>query len=177
MGNAADRQYLAGVVMGDGMLYYRAGKGYEVKITDREEQYIRYLANLISRLYGITPTVTRDPHRNAWRLRSFRKELYLALRHDIEQAKAGPDSHVVGGLYDAEGYWNPKKRQLSFTNKDPSIIKLVSNYLTSLGIRHTTYQRSKGQHSWYVIEVHKRQAENLLSILDLRHPKWETNTQ
>ncbi|RFA94945.1 hypothetical protein CGL52_13695 [Pyrobaculum aerophilum] len=172
MRGAADRKYIAGVVMGDGMVYHRAKTGYEVKITDKNEAYIKYLADLISAVYGITPRVAKDPLRNAWRLRAFKKALYLQIKRDIEWAKGEPDSHVVGGLYDAEGYWNPKKRKLAFTNKEVFIIKLVSQFLSGQNISHSVYQRKKGQYSWYVIEVHKQQALRLMSILDLRHPKW-----
>ncbi len=174
MGYVADRRYIAGVVVGDGMLHHSKRRGYEIKITDRYEQYVRYLADLINKTYGVLPSVSKDPRRNAWRLRAYKKELYLAILQEIEQAKAEPDTHFVGGLYDAEGYWNPKKRKLSFTNKDTAIIEIVSRYLSSLGISHSVYQRSRGRYTWYVIETHKRQAEKLISILDLRHPKWGT---
>jgi len=168
----ADRKYIAGFIVGDGMLCYDAVRGYEVKVTDKDKEFIWYLANLIHKIYGIFPRVYKDPIANAWRIRVFRKQVYLAIKHDIELAKREPDHHFTGGLYDAEGYWNPNKRKLSFTNKDPLIIELVSRFLTDQNIRYKLYQRRKGKYNWYVIETYTLQALKLLSLLDLRHPKW-----
>ncbi|MEM0467599.1 MAG: LAGLIDADG family homing endonuclease [Pyrobaculum sp.] len=171
----ADRMYIAGVVLGDGMLAHHRRRGYEVKITDKSEAYIRYLAELVYQTYGVRPRVSKDSRRNAWRLRSFRKALYEAILEDIRAAKQNPDRHVVGGLYDAEGYWNPHKKKLTFTNKDADVITLVQQFLSQNSIQYTTYERKKGVHRWYVVETHTAQARRLLSILDLRHPKWGTS--
>ena len=52
-----DEKYLMGYILGDGMLRYHQGHGYEVKLTEKNYCHAEYLATLITKLYGVKPVL------------------------------------------------------------------------------------------------------------------------
>jgi len=79
-------KYLVGYVLGDGMVkWYRHG-GYEVKLTEKNKEHARYLAGLMANVLGVAPSISRDKHREAWRVRVYRRRVYEKMRALIAMA-------------------------------------------------------------------------------------------
>ena len=168
-----DEKYLMGFILGDGMVRYYHGHGYEVRITEKNYKHIVYLASLIVKLYDIKPVLAKEKNRRAWRLRVYRKEFHDLIKQRLDLAMKNPDGHLIGGLFDAEGDYTESKRRIRFTNKDPTIIKLVEDFMRKNQIIFHIYTRSKGRHVWYSVEVYGKHVLKLINKLDLRHPKWK----
>ena len=167
-----DTKYLIGYILGDGMVkQYRRG-GYEIKLTEKNEKHAKYLAKLVSKVLGITPSVSKDKNRKAWRIRVHRKSAYEKISILTGMALKAPDAHLIGGLFDAEGDYTISKRRLRFTNKNPKLVNLVTDYLKRIKIKYHVYRRKRGKSIWYVVEVYGQNVSRLLPYLDLRHPKW-----
>ncbi len=167
-----DAKYLAGYVLGDGMIKHYRKSGYEVKLTERDRTHVNYLADLVEKVLGVRPSLTRDRFRKAWRIRVYRKDAYEKMKRLVSEAIKQPDPYLIGGLFDAEGDYTVAKRRLRFTNKDPRIVDLVSGYLGKVGVSYSVYERRRGKSTWYVIEIYGKNVFKLLPHLDLRHPKW-----
>lgn len=167
-----DTRYLVGYFLGDGMIRHYRKSGYEVKLTEKDKRHVNHLAKLMERTMNVKPTVTRDRHRRAWRLRIYRKDAYEKMKFLIDGAIKEVDAHLIGGLFDAEGDYTRSKRRLRFTNKNPYIIGLVAKYLDRLGIKYSVYERRRGKSKWYTLEIYGENTYKLLPHLDLRHPKW-----
>ena len=167
-----DAKYLAGYLLGDGMIKHYRHSGYEVKLTEKDERHAHYLADLMARVLEVKPSVSRDKRRNAMRIRVFRKSAYEKARTLVETALKEPDPHLIGGLFDAEGDYTDSKRRIRFTNKDSNLVRLVVDYLRENGVLCHVYVRRRGKSVWFIVEVYGKHAFRLLSLLDLRHPKW-----
>ncbi len=167
-----DEKYLIGFILGDGMLRHYQHSGYEVKITEKNEQHARYLATLISSIYGVKPGLYRDRSRNAWRIRVYRKSIYMEILRKSMRYTMHPDTHLIGGLFDAEGDYTVSKKRLRFVNKDQLIVSIVVDYLSSNGVKVNTYIRKRGSYMWFSVEIYGSHAYRAIQILDLRHPKW-----
>ena len=167
-----DKNYLAGYCAGDGLLHSDKRRGYEVKLVDSNKDFIIMLTELIERLYGVKPSITKQG--NAYIVRIFRKEVYEDLHKTIKQCLDNPDRHFVGGLFDADGDYTASKRRLRLTNKDSRIIETVRRYLELNGVKPNIYLRTKGKYHWYTLELYGLRAVKIASILDLRHPKFSS---
>ena len=144
-----DKHYLTGYCAGDGLLHSDKCRGYEVKPIDSNKGYITMLIELIERLYGAKPNITK--HGNAYIVivRVFRKEVYEDLHETIKQC-LDPDRHFVGGLFDANGDYTASKRRLRLTNKDPRIINAVRRCLELNGAKPSICLRTRGKYQWVV---------------------------
>ena len=106
-------------------------------------------------------------------IRVYRKQAYMKIiKMIIDKALKEPDKHLIGGLFNAEGNYTVSKRRLRFTNKDPRLIDLVTNYLDKFRINYHVYRRERKKYSWYTIEIYGQNIHRILPYLDLRHPKW-----
>ena len=56
----ADKNYLLGYILGDGMLRCYGSKGCEVKITEKNYSHITYVAGLITKIYKVKPTIVKE---------------------------------------------------------------------------------------------------------------------
>ena len=164
-------KYLVGYVLGDGMIKRYRHSGYEVKLTEKNREHARYLAGLVAKVLGVTPSIGRDRYRKAWRIRVYRRRAYEKMKAVIDMALREPDAHLIGGLFDAEGDYTASKNRLGFTNKDPRLVGLVTGYLKKLGIRYHVYERRRKESTWYIVEMYGQNVLKLLPYLDLRHPK------
>ena len=167
-----DTKYLVGYVLGDGMIKWYRHSGYEVKLTEENREYAEYLAELVAKVLGATPSISRDRRRKAWRVRVYRRRAYERMKTTIDMALKEPDAHLIGGLFDAEGDYTVSKNRLRFTNKDPRLVGLITDYLKKLGIKHHVYERKRKESTWYTVEIYGQNVLKLLPYLDLRHPKW-----
>ena len=98
-----------GYILGDGMVKYYPGHGYEVRMTEKNYEHAKYLVALITELYRTKPVLVRDKCRKAWRIRVYRKEFYELARQKLRVAVRNPDEHLIGGLFDAEGDYTKSK--------------------------------------------------------------------
>ena len=165
-------KYLVGYVLSDGMVKWFRHGDYEVKLTEKNKEHARYLAGLMANVLGVAPSISKDKHREAWRVWVYRRRVYEKMRALIVMALKEPGTHLIGGLFDAGGDYTVSKNRLRFTNKDSRLVELVTSYLKKLGIRYHVYMRGRKGSTWYVVEIYGQNVLKLLPHLDLRHPKW-----
>ena len=94
----SDMKYLVGYVLGDGMVKRYMHSGYEVKLTEKSKEYAMYLARLMTNVLGAAPSISKDKHRKAWRVRIYRRRVYEKMRTLIATALKEPDAHLIDGL-------------------------------------------------------------------------------
>ncbi len=165
-----DKSYLLGYILGDGMLKCYKSKGCEVKVTEKDHNHIRYIAELITRVYNVEPSIIRE--KNYWKARIFKKRIHDLILEEINVLIRNSNSSFIGGLFDAEGDCTASKKRLRFTNKDHRIIVTIAEYLAAQGIKSNIYKRTRGNYVWYTLEIYNSHALKAFRTLDLRHPKW-----
>ena len=166
------KHYLAGVVKGDGYISTRS-KDYEVKITDRNRDYIETLKKLVEEACGLTPKIIKEE--NSWRLRIYRKEIHQELTYLVKTLSMKPDNYFITGLIDAEGDYNSKKRRLRITNKDLELLLNIHQYLENHRIASCIYRRKRTCHIWYALEIYGyMNIRTMLNLIRPIHPRFKS---
>ncbi len=136
-----DLEYLAGVVKGDGTLYYnKRAREYVVEIYDRDVEYAVILADML-RICGFNPHLRS--YGSYYRVRVNSKEFYELIGEAIERLLQLPTVSFVRGLFDSDGtlYFDRRKRRpypiVELGNSDSRVVNAAAVTLSSLGVRYS----------------------------------------
>jgi intein-encoded DNA endonuclease-like protein len=140
-GMDGELDYIAGVVKGDGSLYYnKKAKGYVVEIYDRDREFIELLAGIL-RTHGFNYSIRS--YGTYYRLRINSRELHNTLARTIERLILNPTIPFIRGLFDAEGtlYFDKRKARpypiVELGTTDQRIISATAMTLTRLGLKYS----------------------------------------
>lgn len=135
-----DLEYLAGVVKGDGTLYYnKRAREYVVEIYDRDVEYVAVLADML-RACRLNPHV--KSYGSYYRVRVNSREFYELIGEAVERLLQSPTVSFVRGLFDSDGtlYFDRRKRRpypvVELGNSDPRVVDAAGVVLSSLGVRY-----------------------------------------
>ena len=166
-----DIEYLAGVVKGDGTLYYnKRAREYVVEVYDRSIEFVKILYEMLT-VCGYNPHI--QPYRSYYRLRVNSSALFRLLSEKIEALLRAPSIPFVRGLYDAEGtlYFDRRKKKpypiVELGNKDYRVIEAVMTVLRSLGV---SYRVKTYSGLFYKVVTRGSNAVLLLRALRPLHP-------
>ena len=173
---ACDLEYLAGVVKGDGTLYYNK-KAYEhvVEVYDRELAFVEMLAAML-RECGYNPSVRS--YGTYYRVRVNSYALYTTLVDLIQRLLTNPTPQFVAGLFDSDGtlYFDKRKKRplpiLELANTDVSVVLAASKLFEEFGIRHSIKRSGGRKKPVYKTVVRGLNVYLALNILNLKHPKF-----
>ena len=165
--------YLAGLVLGDGDLYYRRSKNeYRIRISDSSREFLEMISIFVEKLLGINVRIYRHSKYKCFILVIYNKELYHRIVKRIEKNLREPTIAFIRGLFDAEGGVNKsvnKVIRIHFTNKDRRIINIVSKTLEELGVKH--YITKAGNNKYKIFICNKRNTLKFLYLVKTLHPK------
>lgn len=170
-----DLEYVAGLVKGDGSLYYNEkAREYVIEIYDMDIEFIAIIASIL-KCCGYNLHV--KSYETYYRIRVNSKKLYITLDSLIKYLLEKPSISFVRGLLDADGtlYYDHRKRNplpvVELANKDKFVVTATSKVLTTLNIRHSikTYRKT-GRKPLYKIVLRGRNAIKSVLIIKPLHP-------
>ena len=166
-------EYLAGVVKGDGTLYYnKRAQEYVVEIYDRDYAYVEILTKL---LQGCGYNVHVKSYGSYYRVRVNSATLFHTLNSLIPMLLENPNMSFVRGLLDSDGtfYYDRRKPKplpvVELANKEFPVVKAASVVLHRLGIHHSVYLKG-GKKPIYKVVVRGGNASRLLEVITPLHP-------
>ena len=170
------QNYLAGLVLGDGTLYYYKKPGnYYIEIYDNNREFLENVGRELKTTLKVKYWITKPSKHNYHRLRVSGKELYERIKTLIEKRLKSPTKGFVRGLIDAEGtlYVDKKGRiALEIANKRYDVIKAVSMFLKRKGIHHTITKHSGKKSVIYKVRIRGwKNVEKALNEIKPKHPK------
>ena len=171
--------YLAGLVYGDGSLYYYANNNeYFVYVYDNNLHFLKTVGEMIKSAMGVNYTIVRPTKRhNYYRLQIMSKEVYDYVKKLLTERPKRPTKNFVRGLIDAEGsIYNDRGRLVfQFGITDYRVAKAVYDVLQKEGIKATfvTYEDKRGNRKT-LYKVYVRGEENIRKLIEKfkpLHPK------
>ena len=164
--------YLAGLIAGDGDLYYRKGKGeYRIRISDSSREFLESVSELIRKTLHINTRIYRHGRYNCFILTLYSKNLFFEVQKRISANIENPSIAFARGLLDAEGGVSKSAKgpiRIHFTNKDLRLINSYVRVLDRLGIR---YYITKSGPKYKVFVQNKENTRKLILMLNPLHPK------
>ena len=172
--------YLAGIVYGDGSLYYYAkNREHFVYIYDESREFLQAIGEMVKNTLHLRYTIVRPRNnQNYYRLQLTRKWFFLEMRRRIHKLCRKPTLEFVRGFFEAEGSFiidmKRGKIKVELANKDQEVIRKTSDLLLKYGIRVTvTRHRQRNMDAIYKANIRGRKnVDTLLRILKLIHPKF-----
>ena len=164
-----DLEYLAGVVKGDGTLYYnKKAREYVVEIYERDYAYVEILVEML-RSCGYNAHV--KSYGAYFRVRVNSALLYNALSSLIPALLESPTVSFVRGLLDSDGtfYYDRGLPVVELANRDAAVVQAASRLLHSLGIRHWAGLKGRKKPIYKVV-VRGGNALRLLEVVKPLHP-------
>ena len=165
--------YLAGLIAGDGDLYYRRSKGeYRIRVSDSSKEFLTSLSNLINKSLGIRARVYKHHKYNCFILVIYNKKLYYEILRRIESNINLPTIEFARGLLDAEGGITKSGKKgvvrIHFTNKQYRLVKSFTTVLDKLGIK---YYLTRSGSKFKVFIQNKTNVCLTIKTLKPTHPK------
>ena len=172
--------YLAGLVYGDGSIYYyKRNNEYFVFVYDENYEFLRRVGEEIRRALGVNYSIVKPTKRhNYYRLQFTSKRVYDYVRELLMKRPRSLTKNFVRGIIDAEGtlFVDSKGRiafELGMTNY--TIIARIRKWLKARGIHATlTVHRDKRPGRRPIYKLHIRGWDNVeyfISYMKPLHPK------
>lgn len=164
-----DLEYLAGVVKGDGTLYYnKKAREYVVEIYERDLAYVDVLVELL-RACGYNVYV--KSYGSYFRVRVNSAIFYGELKSLIPALLENPSVSFIRGLLDSDGtfYYDRGVPVVELANKDAAVVEAMSKLLQRLGIRHWAGLKGRKKPIYKVV-VRGGDALRLLEVVKPLHP-------
>lgn len=172
--------YLAGLVAGDGSLYYyKKNKEYFTYVYDNNREFLEKVGQTIHKAMKVSYAIVKPSRtKNYYRLQFTSKKVYEYIRKLLEERLKRPTKNFVRGLIDAEGsvYMDKKARvalQVGLTNY--GLAKSLHTWLQRHGYRSTLVSYSdKRSNRKRIYKVYIRgwaNVEKLLNEIKPLHPK------
>ena len=173
--------YLAGLVYGDGSLYYYAKNNeYFTYVYDANISFLKRVGDEVSKALGVRYAIIKpSKNKNYYRLQFTSKRVYEYVQKLLRERPKRLTKNFVRGFIDAEGSLIVDKKgriSLEIANKNPVIISKISRWLKKQGIHCTVTvhrdKRSDKRSTIYKIRI--RGWDNVNKTLELikpLHPK------
>ncbi len=169
--------YLAGLVYGDGSLYYyEKNREYFILIYDSDYEFLKRVGEETKKILKINYTIVKPSKtKNYYRLQFTNAELYRRLEKLIEERPKRLTKNFIGGILDAEGtiYMDKKGRiSLEIAMNNKQLIERIQKWLTRKGIRATiTRHQDKRGNRKTMYKVRIRGWSNVGKAIELLKPK------
>ena len=165
--------YLAGLVYGDGSLYYYAKNNeYFTYVYDNDIGFLKRVGDEISRALGVRYTITKPSrNKNYYKLQFTSKKVYEYVQKLLKVRPKKLTKNFVRGFIDAEGTLVVDRKgriSLEVANKNPEIISKIARWLQRQGIHCTVTIHKNKQDRIYKIRI--RGWDNVTKTLDLLKP-------
>ncbi len=172
--------YLAGLVYGDGTLYYYdKNREHFILIYDNSYEFLKRIGEETKRILKVRYTIVKPSKtKNYYRLQFTNAELYKRIEKLLEERPKRLTKNFVRGILDAEGtiYTDKKGRiSLEIAMNDRQLIEKIQKWLLQKGIRATvTRHNDKRRNRSIIYKVRIRGWDNVdkaIELLDPKHPK------
>lgn len=174
-----DLTYLTGVIMGDGHL-----AEYFVNIIDSSKEHIRYLTQLISKIFNSNTEFFKQSNANAWNVNVLGKWIvrffnflsgqpinsrkYPTLREPLIFQNSDIYRSVFWrGLMDADGSY---KKNIGFGTASEKLLSDFSNYLAQHSIQHRFYTQTVLGGTTYSLVVAGQCRQQFAQLIETDHP-------
>ncbi len=172
--------YLAGLVYGDGSLYYyERNQEYFILIYDNDYEFLRRVGEETKKIFNISYTIVKPSKtKNYYKLQFTNAELYRLLEKLIKERPKRLTKSFIRGILDAEGtiYMDKKERialEIAMNNKQ--VIERMQKWLIRIGVRATvTRHQGKRGNRKTIYKVRIRGWDNVgkaIELLKPQHPK------
>ena len=172
--------YLAGLVAGDGTLYYyKKTNEYFTYIYDSNKEFLQLIGKETAKIFKVSYTIVKpSKEKNYYRLQFTSKKIYELVKHLLDVRPKKPTKSFIRGLIDAEGSLYMDKRgrlvlQIGLTNY--TLANSIYMWIIKRGLRATlTKYRDKRINRKTIFKVYVRGWENVQRLINEvrpNHPK------
>ena len=169
--------YLAGLVFGDGSLYYDPwSRMYYIYVYDRSRDFLEKVAEYVRK--HIDTRIRKLKNKNSYELRLSGVRLYTMIMNSIEKNISSPSIWFIRGLLDAEGslYYDKYHRKfiLEISNINNELLKKIKNVLKEYGFKSYLIRnkRKPPRHDIYKIRIKgNEEITSLLNMFKPMHPR------
>ena len=169
--------YLAGLVYGDGTLYYyERNNEYFTYVYDSDKEFLEEVGELVMKALKVNYTIVRPSKtKNYYRLQFTSRKVYDYVKKLISERPRKPTKNFIRGFLDAEGSLSVDKKGrivLEIANRNKQVIETVARWLSKRGIRCTITKHRDRKGIIYKVRI--RGWENVgdaINLLDPLHPK------
>ena len=169
--------YLAGLVYGDGTLYYyRRNNEYFTYVYDNNRDFLENVGEIVRKALKVNYTVTRPSRtKNYYRLQFTSKKIYDYVKKLIEERPRKPTKNFIRGFLDAEGSLTVDRKGrvvLEIANRNREVIETSARWLSSRGIKCTVTKHRDRKGVIYKVRVRGwENVGNAVRLLNPLHPK------
>ncbi len=171
--------YLAGLVYGDGSLYYYHGNGeYFTYIYDSNMSFLKEVAESVKRTMHVSYSIIKpSKNKNYYRLQFTNKRIYEEVKERMKRSQRHITKSFVRGILDAEGtlYYDRGRIVATIALTDGRLVRKIALYLRRHGIHATLtkYQDPRGSRkTLYKVNIRGwTNVEKLVAFLKPLHPK------
>ena len=171
--------YLAGLVAGDGTLYYyRRNHEYFTYVYDNNRKFLETIGRMVSSVAKVKYTIVKPSKtQNYYRLQFTCKKIFDEIKQRMKDKRAKPVKAFIRGFIDAEGSLIMRKDgsiELVIASTDRELMKRMSKWLTKRGFKNIiTKHRGKGNRKpIYAIRIRGWiYVERLIQEVKPLHPK------
>ena len=171
--------YLAGLVFGDGTLYYDPwSRMYYIYIYDKSKDFLEKVAEYVRKYINTRIRIRKLKNKNSYELRLSGVKLYTMIVNSIEKNISSPSIWFIRGLLDAEGslYYDKYHRKsiLEISNINIELLKKIKNILKEYGFKLYLIRnkRKPPRHDIYKIRIKgDEEITYLLNMLKPLHPR------
>ena len=169
--------YLAGLVYGDGTLYYyKKNNEYFTYIYDSDKDFLKNVGELVRKALKANYTIVRPSKtKSYYRLQFTSKKVYGYVKRLVRERPRKPTKNFIRGFLDAEGSLTVDKRGrvvLEIANRNKKIIETVAGWLGKRGIKCTVTMHRDRKGVTYKVRIRGwENVSNVIKLLDPLHPK------
>ncbi len=169
--------YLAGLVYGDGTLYYyKKNNEYFIYVYDSDKDFLKTVGELVKKALKVNYTIIKPSKtKRYYRLQFTNKKVYDYVRWLVNERPRKPTKNFIRGFLDAEGSLTVDKKgrvTLEIANRNREIIETIAGWLSKKGIRCTVTEHRDRKGTTYKVRIRGwENVVNAINLLDPLHPK------
>ncbi len=167
--------YLAGLVFGDGTLYYDSwSRMYYIYIYDKSKEFLEKVAEYITENNDIKIRIRKLKNKNSYELRLSGKKLFTLINNSIEKNLNTPSPQFIRGLLDAEGslYYDKhhKKYTLEISNTNKELLNKIIHILSQYGFKTYFIRNRRKPPKQDIYKIKIRGDTNIINLLQTFNP-------